>query len=797
MVARPAVRELTAAVSHAIQVASRLALRSSALSAILLLGLASSPATVYAQTLPSGTLAQSVVVIGTTPIMGSDLDRDQVPAATQVLSAGDINRTGIPDFTSALLANVASATINDNEGNVFQPDILFRGFTASPVAGTPEGLAVYVNGARFNDAFGDTVNWDLIPPSAIETVSLEGSNPMFGLNALGGSVSIRLKNGFSNPTSSVTTYGGSYGREAGILEYGVQGGSTAAYLAADVTHDDGFRQTSTSNLHRLYSDLGWRGQGAELHLGISAAHDTLGNPGATPIQALAANISNIFTAPNVVDNTYLGFSLNGSYKLTDTISLQGVAYLQTLNQVVPNGITEEVGPCDGGLLLCNSDGTVVTGSNGAQVTNFLHGATYSGLSVQQLGSHAYGTSAQLTDIASLGSHANHLVAGFSFDGSDSIFAGEQQIGGFNPYTREYIGPGVVQDQPSEGVNPVRVRSDTHFYGLFAADVVTLAPHLDLTLAGRFNDAQIVLADELGGPVNGAHSYNRFNPNTGLAYSIVPGLQAYGSYSESNRAPTPEELSCASAATPCSLLNFFVGDPNLKQVVAHTFELGLRGHWQAASGRQISWNVDAYHTLNTDDIIYETAAYNPNLAFYTNAGRTLRQGAEANLHFDTQRVHMALGYAYTDATFRTALLLNTNSPAANANGAERVLPGDQIPGVARQRFNFVLDCKVTDRWSLGGSAITQSGAYRFGDEANLTRPLGGYTVVDLDTALHVASHVTVFAVINNVLNRHYDTYGSFGPIDDVPWPNVPGGITDPRTADPGTPMTAYGGVRVSF
>jgi outer membrane receptor protein involved in Fe transport len=760
----------------------------------LLVGLACIAGTAHAQSAAPG-----VVVVGSTPLMGSDLDRDEVAAATQVLNASDINRTGIPNLTGAFLTNVPSATINDTEGNVFQPDILFRGFTASPVAGTPEGLAVYVNGARFNDAFGDTVNWDLMPPSAIQTVALEASNPVFGLNALGGSVSVRLKDGFSTQTASLSAYGGSYGREAAILEYGQQAGSVAVYVTGDAIHDNGFRQTSASDLYRLYTDLGWRSAAAEIHLGTTAVHDTLGNPGATPIQALAANIANIFTAPNVVANTYLSFNLNGSYKLGDTISLQGVAYFQTLNQVVPNGITEEVAPCDDGTgLLCNDDGTVVTGAKGKPITDFLNGATYSGLSVQQLDSHAFGTSAQVTVGAPLAGRANHLVAGVSFDGSDSVFAGVQEIGGFNPYTREFLGPGVIQDQPSEGVNPVRVGSVTHFYGLFATDVLSLAPHLDLNLAGRFNRAQINLADELGGPVSGRHTFDRFNPNAGLIYRIVPGVQIYGSYSESNRAPTPQELSCASAAAPCSLLNFYVGDPKLNQVIAHTVEAGIRSRRDGPAEGHIGWNVDAYRTLNTDDIVFESTVFNPNLAFYTNAGKTLRQGVEANVRFDTQRLHVTLGYAYTDATFRTPLLLNSGSnPAANANGKESVSPGDKIPGIPRHRANFVLDCNLTDRWSVGGSLTTQSEAYRFGDEANLTRPVGGYTVVDLDASFRASSRVTLFALVNNAFDKRFDTYGSFGPIGDVPWPNIPGGVSDTRTASPGTPMTMYGGVRMNF
>lgn len=738
-----------------------------------------------------------VIVIGVTPLQGPAVDPNSVAESTRVLGAADINRTGIPSLTGAILDNIPSVTVNHAEGNAFQPDILFRGFTASPVAGTPQGIAIYVNGARFNDAFGDTVNWDLIPPSAIESVNLEAANPLFGLNALGGSLTVTLKNGFTAPTTNLTAYGGTYGRAAGIMEIARQFGDFGIYAVGDITHDQGFRQTSESNLYRLFTDLGWRSGPAELHLAITAAQDTLGNPGAAPEQALNANISNIFTAPNTVDNNYLGFNLNGSLKINPVTALQGVGYFQTLNQIVPNGITEQVAPCGNGTgLLCNSDGTVVTGVNGTPVQDFLNGATYSGLSMQQLDSHAYGAFAQIAETAPLGGLANNLVAGASFDGSRSIFAGVQEIGGFDPFSREFLYPGVIQDQPSAGVNPVRVRSDTRFYGVFLSDTLTLSPLVDLTLAGRYNDAQIALTDLLGGPVNGHHTFDRFNPSGGLIFHATDSLQFFANYSETNRAPTPQELSCASAANPCSLLNFFVGDPNLNQVVAHTYEAGLRGRFGDPL-HLLNWNLDAYHTEDTNDIIYETTVYNPNLAFYTNAGRTRRRGVEANLRYDQQRLHVRLGYAFTDATFQTPLLLNTNSPAADANGNEQVLPGDRIPGVPRHRGNLVVDYALTGQLSVGASAVIQSNTYRFGDEANLTAPLGGYTVVDLNAAYRPNDALTLFAVLNNALDKRYSTYGSFGPVGDVPWPNVPGGVTDPRTASPGMPIAVYGGVRVIF
>ncbi len=741
---------------------------------------------------------EQIVVVGITPLQGSDVERDRVPTATHVLSAQDINRTGIPSLTGAILADVSSASVNDVEGNVFQPDILFRGFTASPVAGTPQGLAVYVNGARFNDAFGDTVNWDLIPPSAIKSVNIEAANPVFGLNALGGAVSVQLKNGFTDDSLSIAGYGGSYGRRAGILELSQQLGDFAIYVTADATHDGGFRQTSASDLYRLYMDLGWRSGPAEVHLGVTAAHDRLGNPGATPVQALAADIANIFTAPNTVDNKYVAVNLNATYKLSDATSLQSVGYFQNLRQYVPNGVTAQVAGCgDGSGLLCNDDGTVVTTYNNQPVSDFENGGVYSGLSVQQMQSHAYGAAVQATDRRTLASLMNRLVAGISFDGSETIFSGVQELGGFDPYSRAFIGPGVVQDQPDEGVNPVRVRSMTRFYGAFASDVLTLTPNLDATLSGRFNDAQIDLTDELGGPVNGRHTYDRFNPSAGLTYRLAPRLQVYGSYSETNRAPTPQELSCASAAAPCTLLSFFVGDPDLHQVVARTVEVGIRGTLDNTSGN-MNWNVDLYHTQNSDDIIYESTIYNPNLAFYTNAGKTRRQGVEADLRYDLSQLHVKLGYTYTDATFRTPLDLNSGSnPAADDNGQIHVNPGDRIPGIPRHRANLVVDYSVTSQLSVGGEAIAQSSAYRFGDESNLTAPVGGYGILDLNAAYHPIDHLTLFVVVNNVLNKRYDTYGGFGPIGDVPWPNIPGGVTDPRTASPGTPVVAYGGVRLSF
>ena len=271
----------------------------------------------------------------------------------------------------------------------------------------------------------------------------------------------------------------------------------------------------------------------------------------------------------------------------------------------------------------------------------------------------------------------------------------------------------------------------------------MTPELNLSVAGRYNYAQINLSDQFGGPVNGQNTFAHFNPSVGLTYQVKPWLQVYGNFSVTNRAPTPQELSCSSAANPCSLLNFFVGDPPLKQVVAHTFEFGARGVFGNSGDGRWSWNADIYHTLNYDDLVYETTTYNPNLAYYVNAGKTLRQGFELSLHYDAPTLHAILGYAYTDATFQSPLLLGSpENPMADANGNIQVMPGNHIPGIPLNRITGQVDYNVTDKWVVGGSASYQSSFWRYGDEANLTSPLSGYWIANLHTSYKVTDKITV-------------------------------------------------------
>ena len=746
-----------------------------------------------------------VDVIGTTPLLGTGADRAKVPAMTDVLTGPDISRTGIPSLIGALGSQAVGVSLGDTSGNPFQPDILFRGFLASPVEGDPQGLAVYVNGVRFNQPLGDTVNWDLIPPIAIERVNIESSKPVFGLNALGGSVSVRLRNGFDYQGGEVIAYGGSYNRYAGTMQYGTksQSGDTSAYFATNLLYDGGYRETASSNLRQFYGDVGWRSDTAEVHVNVLGALNTLGNPGATPEILLSVAPSSVFTAPNNVKNNYVLSSINGTVDVSVDTSLQGLAYVGNLSQRLVNGVTTDgIFPCPDPTVLCttnfNNQTVFLTGRNGAPIPNFENGGFYSGNSTQGTDSTFFGASAQVANHTPIFGLNNDITAGVSYDGGNTLFDGSEAIGGITD-NRFFIGPGITIQQADGSIASTRLRSLNDYYGVFFSDLLSLTPSLVLSASGRLNVENITLQDQIGTALNGSHDYSHFNPGIGLTYEIFPGLSAFASYAEGNRAPTPAELSCADVTRPCQLANFFISDPSLKQVVSHTIETGLRGRSHPMEGVTLSWLADYFHTTDNDDIIYVTSPISNSLANFANIGQTLRQGFEAKVQFTAKQWQVTASYAYTDATYQSPFTVTSpNNPGADPNtGAINVLPGDRIPGVPAQQFKLVADYKVTDAWTVGMSLVANAGQYLQGDEANLTPKLPAYALLNLNTSYQLTPNIAVFGLINNVTDEKYYAFGTFGPVTAVPLPPQAQPTSNTRTYTPGAPIEAYAGVRFTF
>ena len=214
--------------------------------------------------------------------IGSEIPLEKVPHSVSQLNSADIARDKTVMVQEALTTRVPGIVIGDLQGNQFQTNVQFRGFEASPVNGVAQGLAVYQNGVRINEAFGDIVNWDFLPTNAINNITVMTGNPVFGLNALGGSISIDMKNGFNFHGADVDTEFGSFGRKQVSTEAGMQSGGMAIYGSFEAINDDGFRDFSEAEIRRGYADVGIRNENSEFHFNFTGADNKVGVTSAAP-----------------------------------------------------------------------------------------------------------------------------------------------------------------------------------------------------------------------------------------------------------------------------------------------------------------------------------------------------------------------------------------------------------------------------------------------------------------------------------------------------------------------------------
>lgn len=737
----------------------------------------------------------AINVVAPTPLIGSGIDRDTVPAETHVLTGRDIARDGPSNAVEALNRQLGGATLASASGNAFQPTFFYHGFQASPLQGTPQGLAVYLNGMRFNQPFGDTVDWDLIPDIAIDRLDVVGSNPVYGLNALGGAINVRLKSGFTFHGAEADVSGGSFEQLQGEFQLGREDGSTAWYIAGNALGQDGWRDLQSSEIQNLYADAGWRSDRAEIHASVTFSHSILDGPGTAPVELLAVDRRAQFTAPNHVANQYVATMLTGTLDMNDTTSVQAIAYYRYFHQNVSNGNAPNDTPChDASGFLC-FDGGVSTTTGGAPIPDFLNGGPYAQLDVQSTNTNAYGVALQFTHTGDLFGLRNHFVAGASFDGARNRFGATSHVGGMSQPSRTFIGPGVIIDEPDIN-SPVSVDTTNATYGLYFADTLMLTGDAALTFSGRYNAARVRLSDRRGGDLTGDHGYDHFNPAAGLTYRVAPWLTAYGGYAVANRAPTPAELSCAGPDNACSLANFFVGDPDLRQVIAHTVECGVRGSLTPAADAKLTYGIAFYQTDLDNDIAFINSA-TQGRAYFANVGQTRRQGIDASLQLTTERWLAYLAYADVEATYRSGFVEASGSnPAADENGNITVRSGNRLPGIPAQQLKFGAYFKATDAWTIGWVGIAARGAYLLGDEGNLTQRLPGYFTLNLTTSYRMTPNVQLFAWANNVLDQRYATFGTFSPTSSVFIAQAPT-ASNPRSYSPAPPFGVFGGVRVTF
>jgi iron complex outermembrane receptor protein len=723
-------------------------------------------------------------------------ERDKIPANVQTAAAPDFSSEKTPSLLDALERALPGVALGSQTGNDFQRDFNYRGFAASPVVGTPQGLAVYQNGVRVNEVFGDTVNWDFIPEHAIGGVALVPSNPVYGLNAIGGALSLQMKNGFTYHGAQGELSGGSYGRIGTSLQAGGESGNVSGYVTADAIDDGGWREDSASRLRRLYADVGARGERSEFHLTFTGADNLFGAAAATPVQLLAQNWASVYTIPQTTHNQ-LGFvTASASWRPSDTLTYQAIAYYRHFDQAhVDGNVTNaQNSGCPDPAVLCfpNLDGTlsnlITTGGSTVPALGALAGGVLGEIDRTSTHSDSFGGSLQAASSAALLGHGNHFVLGMSVDRGLVQFSSASELGTISGNPPVVQGTGLLIDQPSGDVAPIGLGARTLYFGIYATDTFDVTPRLALTMGGRFNFAQLDLADERGNDpaLNGSHSYVRFNPSIGGTYKLTPNVTFFANYSEANRAPTPLELGCADPARPCLIDNSLVADPNLNQVVSHTVEAGLRGAHDLAGG-SFKWNAGAFRTENVDDIINVASPIVAGHQYFQNAGNTVRRGVEAGASYKRARWDVYANYTYVDAIFLNALALN------NALGPEFVVPGDHLSGIPDHRFKAGAEYRVSERWKLGADLNVIGSQWLVGDEANRMPKVPAYWVVNAHSSYQLSKQVELFGLVRNLFNQRYYLSGTLFEPGAIPYLN----LTDPRTFIPGIPFAAYAGLRASF
>lgn len=737
------------------------------LSAIVALALASSASLSAAEKLTTGTIN----VYSATPLPSIGLPIDIIPANIQVIDRGSLkNQAGvtIADFAAN---NLQGVTINETQGNPFQPDISFRGYSASPLDGNPQGLSVYLDGVRMNEPFGDSVRWDLIPSFAIQGMQLvPGSNPLFGLNTLGGAISIQTKSGRTNQGAAIEASAGSWGRKNLSAEYGgvSKDGSVDYYLGVNYLDEDGWRKYSPTTVKQTFGKLGWQNESTKIDLSyLGANNDMIGN-GVVPQEMMAAfGRDAVYTTPDQTRNFLNQFTLNASHWLNNDVMLSANTYYRRSNRNTLNGDVNDVygtfnaTPVDDKYT--TFDKTIACDAETPEEQATCQGV----MNRTRTRQNAFGIQAQAAFNQPFFNKKNQFIFGGGYDHSVAKFSQTEQLA----ETFSTDGSRTPNNLVNEIETATNFKGKTQTWHVLATDTLSLNDYVHVTASARYNHTKVNNTDYLATPTadaGGNHKFNRINPSLGLTLTPNKNLTVFGSYSESSRAPSAMELGCSDPLNPCLLPNAMASDPPLKQVVAKTYDFGLRGKLMDS----IKWSASAYQAVNHNDIQFVFADTNNSEGYFNNVGRTKRQGLDLGLSGNFDKLTWNSSYSYIKATYDSSFdlpspLNSTEGESGADNEAIRVAKGNYLPGIPKHQLKVRAQYQVLPNWSLGANLIGFTSQYVFGNEnnkhqsanSNDAAKLPGYAIVNLDTQYNIGnSGWKIFAKAINVFDKDYTSVG---------------------------------------
>ena len=763
-------------------------------------------------------------VISITPVLGVGLPVEKIPYNVQSSSGSDLEQGANLDITDFMERSFNSVNINEAANNPLQPDLQYRGFTASPLLGLPQGLAVYQNGVRMNEVFGDTINWDLIPEGSIHSMNLiGGSNPVFGLNTLGGTISIETKNGFNFNGTNVELYNATtHDRNVFTFETGGNDGTVGYYGTVQHFDEQGWRDASPSDALNFFGALSYRDDyTTSLDLNVNYANTDLIGNGAIPIEFANLDYDGIFTSPDQTLNEVFMVQAQGAHWFNDDRQISGNAFYRRTKTETFNGDGTEFEECtvDGVEVLVEADeddleglncaggitsgqlaaigGEVVENQNGAVSSEANTGFEPDDLNGLQNRSDRtqkyYGFTLQNAFYDDLFDKTNQLITGAGYTYGDVVFNSSQELALLNA---DRSTRGTNNFVPDEGT---AVDSEVSTMSLFFTDTFSATDKLDLTFSTRWNHTNVKLTDKGGRGftraqprLTGEHEFHRVNPAAGITYKADSGLNSYFSYSESSRAPTAVELACAEPTAPCSLPNGFLADPPLDQVVAKSYEGGFRG----SMSENVRFKIGAFYTPINNDIIFQnTGGVSGNQGFFDNVSDTLRQGVELSLTGASNDFDWFLNYSLVQATFESTFqVTSANHTLKDGNDLIQVQAGDFIPGIPEHTLKLGGDYSFNQAFSIGGDLQYNSGVFVRGDESNQLGRLDDYETINIRSRYQFNETFKIFGRVDNLLDEQYHSFGLLGEPNEVPGF---AGFTDNRFVGVGAPRSIVVGVSASF
>ncbi len=739
----------------------------------------------------------TVEVIGETPLPGLGVPRNDVPSNVQAIGGEEIRQRQARDLPELFDEALPSVNVNTITGNPFQADVNYRGFTASPLLGTAQGLSVYLDGMRLNEPFGEVVYWDLIPQNILSAINmLPGSNPVFGLNTLGGALSMRSRSGETHPGMRLQAGGGSFGRGQIEGEAGGSRGPWGWYVAGNGYWDGGWRDFSPSRIGQGFAKFGYQTAKSDLDLSILGADNFLTGNQLTPDSMLQERWETVYTHPDETRNRGLAFNLTGNREISETVWVGGNLYRRSsrtrsynpdVNQIEDPRF--DVEPYED-----EPDPLRAASLNRSDLDQTATGLTLQGNWQPN--------------------EANALTGGLAFEWGDASFERTYELGEFTPDR------GVTPLSPA--VQNVNLDGTTRSESLFLLYRWRFLPAWMLTASARYNQTHVKTEDKLAIPIPGTaglnndFTYRKLNPALGLNFQPDPSLTVYGGFSQGSRAPSPIELACADPEAPCLLPNAMQSDPFLEQVVTRTFEGGARGRLGGAA----NWSLAAYRADNTDDILFISAGNSR--GYFQNFGKTRRQGVEAGLNGSFAGLDWSANYALVDATFESpAVIVSPNNSSRGtveglADDEIQVSPGDRLAGIPRHQFKLSAAWRVVPELQLGASLVAFSSQYVRGNENNRHEPgtvtnlagetntfdgsgkAAGYAVLNLNAQWTVAPGWQLLARVSNLFDKRYSSSGQLGENA------FPGGSFEPDPElwrretfyAPGAPRAFWVGIQLS-